>query len=744
MKKEQSKIIYATPSPLTKRWLENYCLDELNNILDIEFWDCSQITTPSFKTQKVLSRPYVTIIKSLDDLKKKLDITPKNAVKVIDIQKDSHNFPIHRLLSKHSNLCIYVHCFGATEMMDVINPNKLRLKKLISKEALRLIRNKMKWLAEEKPFEKIYKRMYDDYWITSVRADRYPYRINHPDYERYRKSLKEPIIWSGERYVVYIDNNFPIHPEIKARDTLLDIDKVAPQFYASLNTFFTRIEQKYSCKVKIAGHPIAQYKSNPYGGREIIYDKTVELVKESLAVCIHTSNAFSYVVLFDKPVALIYNAAYRQAKVEYNRLKGESHRLRLPLVNTDDPIPDEGSVFTHLDKSIAEAYKSIYLIADPKETNAQLYVKLFRQIAQGRAAEAEHGNTPFASMVSVIIPVYNVAPYLRRCLDSVLAQMFKNFEVILIDDGSTDGSGAICDEYARKDPRFRVTHKENGGVSSARNEGIRQARGEWIAFVDSDDAVSPDYLSTFVCLQMKHGADLVVTSADFVMPEGDHHPAPLSPKWYTRDSRHQCVVYLREKGYFGFLWNKFFATSKIRDNGVAFRDIWSYEDELFVMEYMKYATRIVISGKVTYIYINKKEETASRKYIPLDMHLRIADDLYKAGEDILEKKNKNWRAHLDDAYAQHLAESIYRLYWKNNHFTAQERLNIIKKVISKAEEKGLTKLTLKRIKRAGIIPCRDPRLIDLAGNLNRYNIIRRAIEFAKHLIKTATNHEQKK
>lgn len=95
--------------------------------------------------------------------------------------------------------------------------------------------------------------------------------------------------------------------------------------------------------------------------------------------------------------------------------------------------------------------------------------------------------------VSVIIPVYNAEKYLRKCLDSVLAQSFADFEVLLINDGSTDGSGKICDDYAQKDARVKVFHKENGGVSSARNLGLDNATGDWIVFVDSDDYVEKNY-----------------------------------------------------------------------------------------------------------------------------------------------------------------------------------------------------------------------------------------------------------
>ena len=95
-------------------------------------------------------------------------------------------------------------------------------------------------------------------------------------------------------------------------------------------------------------------------------------------------------------------------------------------------------------------------------------------------------------LISVIIPVYNVELYLRRCIDSVIKQTYKNLEIILVDDGSTDKSGEICDEYASLDNRISVIHKENGGLSSARNAGLKNAHGEYFGFVDSDDAIVED------------------------------------------------------------------------------------------------------------------------------------------------------------------------------------------------------------------------------------------------------------
>lgn len=97
------------------------------------------------------------------------------------------------------------------------------------------------------------------------------------------------------------------------------------------------------------------------------------------------------------------------------------------------------------------------------------------------------------TLISIIVPVYNVELYLDKCIQSILAQSYPNFELLLIDDGSSDGSKEICDKYAKLDSRIRVFHRINGGVSSARNAGLEKAKGDWIAFIDADDWVFPNF-----------------------------------------------------------------------------------------------------------------------------------------------------------------------------------------------------------------------------------------------------------
>ena len=116
------------------------------------------------------------------------------------------------------------------------------------------------------------------------------------------------------------------------------------------------------------------------------------------------------------------------------------------------------------------------------------------------------------SEISIIVPVYNVDQYLENCIESILNQTFKDYELILIDDGSTDKSGEICDKYEKKDNRIKVIHKYNGGLSSARNAGLDLACGKYIGFVDSDDSIHPEMYEILYDLQQIYNADISVCS----------------------------------------------------------------------------------------------------------------------------------------------------------------------------------------------------------------------------------------
>lgn len=122
-------------------------------------------------------------------------------------------------------------------------------------------------------------------------------------------------------------------------------------------------------------------------------------------------------------------------------------------------------------------------------------------------------------LVSVIIPAYNIEDYIGRCLDSVISQTYKNLEIIVVDDGSRDHTGEILDNYAKKDRRIKVIHKENGGVSSARNKGIKAAEGDYIGFIDGDDLIEPEMYKTLVDLLEEENADISHCGYQMVFPD---------------------------------------------------------------------------------------------------------------------------------------------------------------------------------------------------------------------------------
>ncbi len=193
------------------------------------------------------------------------------------------------------------------------------------------------------------------------------------------------------------------------------------------------------------------------------------------------------------------------------------------------------------------------------------------------------------SLLTIIIPVYNTAPYLPDCLTSILGQTFSDFELLLINDGSTDGSGTICDEYAKKDNRIRVFHKGNGGVSSARNLGLDNARGEWIYFVDSDDELLPGGLQTLVD-GICDDVDIVGGGYERFGPNGELLEA-VDERVTTALSKEETLLIVsndRPKyySYLGYMWMWMFRSSVIRSHHLRFdTSIKIKEDTLFLVQY---------------------------------------------------------------------------------------------------------------------------------------------------------------
>lgn len=200
--------------------------------------------------------------------------------------------------------------------------------------------------------------------------------------------------------------------------------------------------------------------------------------------------------------------------------------------------------------------------------------------------------------VSIIVPIFKVESYLRECLDSISYQTFTDWECLLIDDGSPDKSGTICDDYAGKDLRFKVFHKQNGGVSSARNLGLEFAIGEWVTFVDADDIVGVDYLSVFIN-NIESDKSIDYIQGCFIQYT---NRAPLSKNAIVKSEYNNDPIALanRIKGY---VCSKFLRNAIIKEHNIRFQeDIRLAEDMIFTLDYICYVHGYILDLDTPYYY----------------------------------------------------------------------------------------------------------------------------------------------
>ena len=211
--------------------------------------------------------------------------------------------------------------------------------------------------------------------------------------------------------------------------------------------------------------------------------------------------------------------------------------------------------------------------------------------------------------ISVIVPVYNAEKWLRRCVDSILAQTYTDFELLLIDDGSKDGSGAICDEYAATDPRVRTFHKPNGGVSSARNLGLDNASGEYITFVDADDWIESEYLAALIGYE---NADFRMSLFWVDYPDGMSSIScgkmPIDSILSVQETVDICNSMLWN------VWCKLYKRDIIKQLGLRFIVGFDLgEDTFFNYTYLSGADNAILFGKASYHYRQDNPESLSKK-----------------------------------------------------------------------------------------------------------------------------------
>lgn len=215
------------------------------------------------------------------------------------------------------------------------------------------------------------------------------------------------------------------------------------------------------------------------------------------------------------------------------------------------------------------------------------------------------------SLINIIIPVYNAENYLRRCIESVLCQTYRNIEVILVDDGSKDSSPNICDEYTKKDKRIKVIHKDNAGPGSARRDGVKMAMGEYISFIDADDYIDKNMFQVLI-KKVKRDIDIAqfgyrkVTTTGEVLSTVELKPIEISGSY-------ECALYYAsQNNTTNFLWNKLYR-AKLFQN-VVFPQLYAGEDSCILTQLYAFAKRIISIDKPLYNYVMTTDSLCRRPF----------------------------------------------------------------------------------------------------------------------------------
>ncbi|WP_022776100.1 glycosyltransferase family 2 protein [Butyrivibrio sp. AE2015] len=200
--------------------------------------------------------------------------------------------------------------------------------------------------------------------------------------------------------------------------------------------------------------------------------------------------------------------------------------------------------------------------------------------------------------VSIVVAIYKSEPFLRKLLESIVIQTYKNIEVILVDDGSPDGSGRICDEYKEKDNRFFVIHKENGGACEARNIGMQASSGEYITIIDGDDWLEPDYIEYLLYLVEETHSDMAMTDRIFTTRDRKQTQKDSIEVWTSEKAAGSIIYPFIPIGP----WNKLYRLKVLRDNNISFSVPWSGEGLYFSFMAAQYSNQVAVGHKKIYNY----------------------------------------------------------------------------------------------------------------------------------------------
>lgn len=280
--------------------------------------------------------------------------------------------------------------------------------------------------------------------------------------------------------------------------------------------------------------------------------------------------------------------------------------------------------------------------------------------------------------ISVIVPVYNTEKYLHRCVDSILAQTFTDFELLLVNDGSTDGSGAICDEYAQKDSRVRVFHKENGGVSSARNIGLDNASGEWITFVDSDDWLDSIFLEK-LCFDNLDNVDIVISYAKYIDSHGILHEKKYTSR-YVEKGEIGSLFLENDLAWQTSPWAKLY--KKEMCNRLRFVEgMHIGEDLVFLYTYIWNSDRLYINGVNHYNYDISVGNTLTKRVNKVEEELYCYNTINDVIIDFILKfkiKDKSILSKLNWIVGYYVRRVLNAIYYDGIKRAYKERISVMK------------------------------------------------------------------
>lgn len=291
-------------------------------------------------------------------------------------------------------------------------------------------------------------------------------------------------------------------------------------------------------------------------------------------------------------------------------------------------------------------------------------------------------------MLSIIVPVYKVEKYLSECVESIINQTYSDFELLLVDDGSPDRCPEICEDYAEKDSRIRVIHKENGGVSSARNVGIQNASGVYVMFVDSDDYLAPQMLEEMLCAN-GNKVDCVLSSLTYVYPKAEKNRSCNLPdiENLSFPDINRCFQEVFDNYGFSAVYAKLYRRELIEAHEIYFNERFSIlEDGMFVFDYLKQCKKLRLLSGAYYQYRQAEDDSLMKRFNS------------NADQALAEYYHKTYwiRQYLDEINQKKLSTSIFSTYinflmqiYYRSTLSSSEKAAMLKRYAGLAEEIGL-------------------------------------------------------